>query len=131
MQVLLQCSRMYFLCAVACQVTAMHWSAPGLLGLLRLFFLLFLSLPISSMLTKDCCCMQADSQSAVDMLEQSCAASFTLTSSHTSHLLHNMRAMWRAALQFCGAYHYFPIHTRKLWESHGAHRKILKEFSCG
>lgn len=65
------------------------------------------------------------------MLEQSCTDSFTLTSSHTSHLLHNTRAMWRAALQSCGVYHYFPIHTRKLWESRGAHRKILKEFSCG
>lgn len=40
-QVLLQCSRMCFLCAIACQVTAMHQSVPVLLGLLPPFLFAF------------------------------------------------------------------------------------------
>lgn len=56
--------------------------------------------------------------------------SFTSSSSHTSQP-HETRAVWRAPLQSCGLHHHFPTHMRKLWESRGARRKILKEFSCG
>lgn len=73
---------------------------------------------------------QAENQSSGYVLGQSCPDPFTWSSSPTSHLLHNMRAMCRLLAVLCCLP--LPSHPHqevvgKLWCT----PQVLKEFSCG
>lgn len=121
MQALLQCSRICLCCCLARNWNALPCAGSAFSSFLTCFLCADPGLFLQS----------RQKTKAVDM----CWGKAAQTPSPGAAALHHTSYItWgpcAGCLQSCAVYHCPPIHTRKLWESCGAHHKVLKEFSCG